>query len=52
MANAFRLASCPRSTVRDFVAVAELKLVDAREHDLILSSFAILLGTAGKIEAI
>ena len=36
MANAFRLASCPRSTVRDFVAVAELKLVDAREHDLVI----------------
>ena len=34
MANAFRLSCCPRSTVRDFVAVAELKLVDSREHDL------------------
>ena len=25
MANEFRLAGCPRSTVRDFVAIAELK---------------------------
>ena len=32
MANAFRLASCPRI----FVAVAKLKLVDAREHDLVI----------------
>ena len=30
MANAFRLAVCPRSTVRDFVAIAELKIVDHR----------------------
>ena len=29
MANAFRLTGCPRSTLRDFVAVAELKLVDS-----------------------
>ncbi|XP_078360331.1 uncharacterized protein LOC144644673 [Oculina patagonica] len=36
MACAFRLASCPRSTVRDFVAIAELKKVDARELDLVL----------------
>ena len=33
MANAFRLAGCPRSTVRDFVAIAELKIMDHREHD-------------------
>ena len=33
MANAFRLAGCPRSTVQDFVAIAELKIVDHREHD-------------------
>ncbi|CAH3121879.1 unnamed protein product [Porites lobata] len=36
MACAFRLASCPRSTLRDFVAIAELKKVDSRELDLVL----------------
>lgn len=36
MANAFRLTGCPRSTLRDFVAVAELKVVDSREHDLVI----------------
>ena len=36
MANAFRLARCPRSTIRDFVAIAELKIVDAREHELVI----------------
>ena len=36
MANAFRLADCPRSTLRDFVAIAELKIVDAGEHDLVI----------------
>lgn len=36
MANAFRIASCPRSTVRDFVAIAELKIVDGAEHDLVV----------------
>ena len=33
--NAFRLARCPRSTVRDFVGIAELKTVDAKEHQLL-----------------
>ena len=36
MACAFRLAGCPRSTLRDFVAIAELKKVDPRELDLVL----------------
>ena len=36
MANAFRLTSCPRSTLRDFVVVAKLKLVDSREYDLVI----------------
>ena len=36
MANAFRLTGCPRSTLRDFVAVAELKLIDSREYDIML----------------
>ena len=36
MANAFQLADCPRSTLRDFVAIAESKIVDSREHDLVI----------------
>jgi len=36
MACAFRLAICPRSTVRDFVAIAELKKVDPRELHIVL----------------
>ena len=36
MANAFRLSGCPRSTLRDFVAVAELRIVDTREHNLVI----------------
>ena len=36
MANAFWLADCPRSTLRDFVAIAELKIVDSREHELVI----------------
>ena len=36
MACAFRLAGCRRSTLRDFVAIAELKKVDSRELDLVL----------------
>ena len=33
MANAFQLARCPCSTIRDFVAIAKLKIIDAREHE-------------------
>ena len=36
LACAFGLAICPRSTVRDFVAIAELKKVDPRELDIVL----------------
>ncbi|CAH3114361.1 unnamed protein product, partial [Pocillopora meandrina] len=36
MACAFCLAGCPRSTLRDFVAIAELKKVASRELDLVL----------------
>ena len=36
MACAFRLAGCPQSTLRDFMAIAELKKVDSRELDLVL----------------
>ena len=32
MANAFQLAQFPRSTICDFVATVEWKIVDAREH--------------------
>ena len=39
-ANAFRLAGFPRSTVRDFVAIAELKIVDHREHDRVIRDHA------------
>ena len=35
MGNAFWLARCPSTTIRDFVAIAELKIVDAREHELV-----------------
>ena len=36
MANTFRLSGCPRSTLRDFVTIGELKIVDGREHDRVL----------------
>ena len=36
MACAFRLAGSPRSTLRDFVAIAELKKVDPRELEVVL----------------
>ena len=36
MACALRLAGCPRSTLRDFMAIAELKKVDSMELDLVL----------------
>ena len=36
MTCAFRLTGCPRSTLRDFVAIAELKRVDSRELDIVL----------------
>ena len=36
MACAFRLAGCPWSSLRDFVAIAELKKLDSRELDLVL----------------
>ena len=36
MACAFRLAGCPQSTLRDFMAIAELKKVASRELDLVL----------------
>ena len=48
MANAFRLAGCPRSTVRDFVAIAELKIVDHREHNRVIRDHA---GSVKELEA-
>ena len=48
MANAFRLAGCLRSTVRDFVAVAELKIMDHREHDRVIHDHA---GSVKELEA-
>ncbi|RMX41872.1 hypothetical protein pdam_00019627 [Pocillopora damicornis] len=33
MANAFRLARCPRSTLRDFVAIALLRIVNECEFE-------------------
>ena len=49
MVNAFRLSGCPRSTVRDFVAIAELKIVDSREHDLVIRDH---IGSVKELEAV
>ena len=49
MANAFRLAACSRSTVRDFVAIADLKIVDSRERDLVIRDH---LGSVRALEAV
>ena len=40
MANVFHLAGCPRSTVCDFLAIAELKIMDHREHDRVIRNHA------------
>lgn len=48
MANAFRLAQCPRSTLRDFVAIAELKIVDQREHEVVIRDHT---GSVKELEA-
>ena len=47
MANAFRVARCPRSKIRDFVAITELKIVDAREHELVTRDHS---GSAQQLE--
>ena len=49
MANAFCLAGCSRSTVRDFVAIAKLKIVDHGEHDRVIRDHA---GSVKELEAI
>ena len=38
MANAYRLSGCPRSTLRDFIAIAELKKVDTRAFEIALAN--------------
>ena len=39
MANPYRLSGCPRSTLRDFIAIAELKKVDTRAFESALANF-------------
>ena len=39
MANAFRLSGCPRSTLRDFIAIAELKKADLRAFEIALANY-------------
>ena len=39
MANAYRLSGCPRSTLRDFIAIAELKKVDSRAFEIVLANY-------------
>ena len=48
MANAFRLAGCPRSTIRDLMVIAELKIVDHQEHDRVIHDHA---GSVKELEA-
>ena len=45
---AFRLAGCPRSAICDFVAIAELKIVDHRGHDRVIRDHA---GSVKELEA-
>ena len=39
MANAYRLSGCPRSTLRDFITIAELKKVDLRAFEIALANY-------------
>lgn len=48
MANGSRLAGCRRSTMRDFVAIAELKIIDHREHDRVIRDHT---GSVKELEA-
>ena len=50
MANAFRLAGCPRSTLRDFIAIAELRIVDEREFES--ASREICVGSVKDLETV
>ena len=35
----YRLSGCPRSTLRDFIAIAELKKVDSRAFEIALANY-------------
>ena len=50
MANAFRLAGCPRSTLRDFIAIAELRIVDECEFES--ASREICVGSVKDLETV
>ena len=39
MANAYRLSGCPRSTLQDFIVIAELKKVDSRAFEIVLANY-------------
>ena len=39
MANAYRPSGCPRSTLRDFIVIAELKKVDTRAFESALANY-------------
>ena len=39
MANGYRPSGCPRSTLRDFIAIAELKKVDSRAFEIALANY-------------
>ena len=39
MANAYRLSGCPRSTLQDFITIAELKKVDTRAFEIALANY-------------
>ena len=39
MANAYRLSGCPRSILRDFIAIAELKKVDSRAFEIAIANY-------------
>ena len=50
MANAFRLAGCPRSALRDFIAITELRIVDEREFES--ASREISVGSVKDLETV
>ena len=50
MANTFRLADCPCSTLRDFIAIAELRIVDEREFES--ASREISVGSVKDLETV
>jgi len=48
MATAFLLTGCPRSTILNFIAIADLKIVDHQEHDHVIRDHA---GSLKELEA-